>query len=74
VDKILIINQSHLRRILREYSQYYNRARPHQGINQQTPIPKPIPEAKGRIRCRDVLGGIIHDYHRQPAQTGIAQR
>ena len=72
LDKILIINQPHLHRTMRKYTQYYNQARPHQGINQQIPIPIPSPEAKGQVRCRDVLGGIIHDYYRQPAQTGIA--
>ena len=69
VGKLLIINQTHLCRTMREYTQYYNRARPHQGFNQQIPIP--TPEAKGRVYCRDVLGGIIHDYHQAP-QAGIA--
>jgi hypothetical protein len=31
-------NQAHLRRVLREYVDYYNRARPHRGLNQQAPI------------------------------------
>ena len=73
LDKILIANQPHLHRTMLEFTQYYNQARPHQGINQQIPIPVPLSsEAKGRVCCRDVVGGIIQDYYRQPAQAGIA--
>jgi putative transposase len=39
LDKVLIINQAHLRRVMREYVAFFNIARPHQGINQQIPIP-----------------------------------
>ena len=64
LDKIIIINQTHLRQVMREYIDYYNTARPHHGIQQQTPISQ-IRNISGRIFCRDVLGGIIHDYHRK---------
>ena len=37
LDHLLIINEQHLHHVLREYSQYYNQARPHQGIAQQIP-------------------------------------
>ena len=37
LDHLLIINERHLDYVLREYSQYYNRARPHQGLRQQIP-------------------------------------
>jgi len=39
LNKILIVNQAHLRRVLREYIDYYNTARPHQGLDQQSPVP-----------------------------------
>jgi len=38
LDHILILNTSHLKRVLAECSHYYNTSRPHQGIDQQTPI------------------------------------
>ena len=65
LDLILILNESHLRRVLKEYGEYYNRARPHQGIDQHFPISRPVKNTKGLVRRRDVLGGVIHDYYRQ---------
>lgn len=67
LDRLLIINQSHLRHVLRDYVDYYNTARPHQGLDQQAPIPFPRGPAAGPIACHDVLGGILHDYRRQAA-------
>jgi len=66
LDHILIINQNHLRRVLKEYVNYYNHHRPHQGINQQFPISGPMHNRNGPVRRRNILGGIIHDYYRQP--------
>ena len=31
LDQILVLNENHLHRVLREYGEYYNTARPHQG-------------------------------------------
>jgi transposase InsO family protein len=67
LDNLLIINQAHLRRVMREFVIYYNTARPHQGIDQQIPIPPTTPLASGPVRCRHVLGGILHDYYREAA-------
>ena len=65
LDHILIVNKRHLFRVLREYIEYYNQARPHQGIGQRFPVSAPQRSTKGTIRRRNVLGGIIHDYYRQ---------
>ena len=67
LDHILIVNERHLLRVLQEYTAYYNQARPHQGIGQHFPISDPERSTKGTIRRRNVLGGIIHDYFRQPS-------
>lgn len=67
LDKILVINQAHLHHVLREYIAYYNGDRPHQGIKQRTPIPQTIPKVGRPIRCRNVLGGILHDYYQDAA-------
>lgn len=63
-DHLLTLNQRHphLIRVLKEYTHYYNTARPHQGLTQQIPIPLSRPQY-GAIHCRNVLGSILHDCY-----------
>ena len=65
----LIWNRRHLLYALREFEQFYNAHRPHQGIANARPLralPLPIPEtgvATGlHAHRRDRLGGILHEY------------
>jgi hypothetical protein len=67
LDKLLIINQAHLRRVMREYMAFFNTARPHQGLAQQIPVSTITHANTGPVRCRTVLGGIVHDYYRDAA-------
>ena len=69
LDQILIMNEKHLHRVLKEYGNYYNHDRPHQGIGQGFPMPVIGTKRStiGTIVRRNVLGGVIHDYHRQPS-------
>jgi hypothetical protein len=58
----------HLLSVLREYADYYNERRPHQGLAQRFPVmPTQPSNDKGPVRCRNVLGGVIRDYYRQAA-------
>lgn len=66
LDKLLIWNETHLWHVMRDYVDYYNQSRPHQGIGQQTPVPQLKQKPVGAIRCRSVLG-IINDYYRDAA-------
>jgi len=67
LDHLLIVNEAHLRRVLRDYAAYFNQARPHQGLDQRIPLaPEPCP-LTGPVRCRDALGGLLHDYYREAA-------
>ena len=68
LDRLLIFGEGHLHRVLTEYVGYYNQARPHQGIDQQCPVPLPRSTAgAGPIERRDILGGVLHDYYRRAA-------
>jgi hypothetical protein len=67
LDKLLIINQTHLRCVMREYVVFFNTARPHQGLEQQIPVPKASSQSHGPVLCRNVLGGIIHNHYRDAA-------
>jgi putative transposase len=72
LDHLLILNETHLRRVLSEFTnRYYNVARPHQGIDQRSPIPYGQPQCTGFIQRRNVVGGIIHDYYRYPAASPL---
>jgi putative transposase len=67
LDKIIILNERHLHKTLQEYVAYYNTRRPHQGLNQDSPLGLAPVTQKGPIQYRNVLGGIIRDYYREAA-------
>jgi putative transposase len=66
LDWTLVLGRRHLDRALREYVAHYNAKRPHRGIDLRTPDSLPNPPALVpsmlRVRRRDVLGGLIHQY------------
>ena len=69
LDQMLILHQPHLRKAVKEYVHYYNRSRPHQGIEQRTPVrheapPPPQRTPTGKVIRRPVLGGLHHAYTR----------
>ena len=66
-DRLLIINEHHLRRVLTEYLAHYNTARPHRTLGQMPPAqaharPRQIDLAEHRVRRQQVLGGLTHEY------------
>ena len=63
-DRMLIIGQRHLRRVLAEYIEHYNSGRPHRALNLRAPTDDPsiIPCPASRIRRTPVLGGLINEY------------
>ena len=67
LDQIIVVNQAHLRSVLTEYVTFYNTRRPHQGIDQQSPIIRLPEKFEGSVQKRPVLGGIINDYYRMAA-------
>ena len=69
LNHFVFLSGNHLQRIVNEYVQYYNEARPSQGTGE---IPRPPPDltlrdAPGggdKIVSKPVLGGLHHDYRR----------
>jgi putative transposase len=66
-DRLLIVNEHHLRRVLTEYLLHYNTARPHRALSQLAPAqagtrPPEINLAEHRIRRKQVLGGLTSEY------------
>ena len=63
VDHTLIFGEAQLRRTLKNYVQYYNRARTHLSLEKDSPTPRLV-EREGNIVKRPHLGGLHHEYRR----------
>ena len=65
LDRTLIWNENHLRRILREYETHHNQHRPHRSLDSAAPL-KPLPEpvdlAQHRVRRHPRVGGMVNEY------------
>ncbi|HYZ76318.1 MAG TPA: integrase core domain-containing protein [Gaiellaceae bacterium] len=64
LDRLLIVSGKHLERVLSEYVEHYNTHRPHRALAQRPPLAKPPPNdpTLSRLRRRDRLGGLLHEY------------
>ncbi len=66
LDHLLIVGRRHLEQVLRAYLAHYNGERPHRSLALAAPAGQQ-PEARGSpppaVLRRDVLGGLIHEYH-----------
>ncbi|MGH8732793.1 MAG: integrase core domain-containing protein, partial [Burkholderiales bacterium] len=65
LDWLLILGRRHLEHTLRVYTTHYNHERPHRALELKPPdaIGKADPPASETIARRDLLGGLIHEYH-----------
>jgi putative transposase len=65
LDHFLILNEAHLRRVLRGYIGYYNTARPHQSLDHNSPRPRDVQRpALGCVVAIPQVGGLHHIYQR----------
>jgi hypothetical protein len=72
---MLIWGRRHLERVLDEYVRHYNHQRPHRSLQLRPPSGSdiestPTPSAAviaGRVRRRDRLGGLVHEYYQAAA-------
>ena len=66
LDHLVVMNERHLRRVLREFTAHYNESRPHRSLELTPPSGPPggrnPPDRRGRVRSRSVLGGLTHEY------------
>ncbi|MCW8137503.1 MAG: integrase core domain-containing protein [Planctomycetota bacterium] len=68
LDRLVILGEGHLRRVLAEYVAHFHAERNHQGLGGAIIDPEPgLGRAEGRIFCRKRLGGLLKYYHRRPA-------
>jgi putative transposase len=74
LDHIFVLHQRQLHRMVKEYIDFYNHLRPHQGLGQCIPDqvdfgPRPIPDGGiTKVTSTAILGGLHHAYARAPNQ------
>jgi transposase InsO family protein len=63
VDHIIVLDEAHLRRILKSYARYYNDIRTHRSLDKDAPVTRQI-QRIGSIKAHAILGGLHHHYAR----------
>jgi putative transposase len=68
LDHLLIVGPRHLARVLDAYVEHYNTHRPHRSLGLRPPERRsvhaePALQTLGHVSRREVLGGVIHEYH-----------
>lgn len=67
-DKMIFFGEKHLRHVLSEFVAHYHEERPHQGLGNRRIIESgTVPPTKGRIYCRQRVGGLLKTYYRKVA-------
>jgi putative transposase len=65
LDLVIVLNERHLRRLLRTYLVYYNVARPHQSLGNDSPRRRTVRSlSSGHIVAVPEVGGLHHRYQR----------
>lgn len=65
LDHVIVLNEEHLRRILRKYFAYYHVDRPHMSLESNSPTERQVePPQSGRIVALPRVGGLHHRYTR----------
>jgi transposase InsO family protein len=65
LDHVIILSEAHLCRVLHAYLAYYNTARPHQSLHNNSPHPRVVQRPSGgRIIAIPQVDGLHHCYQR----------
>ena len=65
LDHLIVLNERHLRRILRDYFSYYHTCRTHLSLNKDPPETRAVePPELGKIVAFSHVGGLHHRYSR----------
>ena len=68
LDHVVVLNETHLRRLLREYLIYYHGARTHLSLAKDAPEPRRVERLdEGQIVETPMAGGLHHRYGRRAA-------
>lgn len=63
-DRMLILGERHLRRVMCAWEEHYNTGRAHMALGGRAPADDPnvIPFPSGHVRRRTRLGGLLNEY------------
>ena len=65
LDHVIVFHETHLRRILTTYFEYYHRSRPHLSLGRNAPVPRRVEHpAEGTVIAIPQVGGLHHRYTR----------
>jgi putative transposase len=64
LDHVIVLSERHLLAVLADYVCYFNHARPHQALSQNSPSGTRPATLVGEVIASPVLGGLHHDYRR----------
>ena len=68
IDRLIILNEEHLRRILSRYFDYYPRSRTHLSLGMDCQEPRAVqPPELGDVIELSEVGGLHHRYERRAA-------
>ena len=68
LSRVVPLGEGHLRRLVHEYVEHYQRERNHQGCENQLLERAPPPvRLKANIQRRERLGGLLNSYYREAA-------
>ncbi len=65
LDKIVVRSEAELRVAVKEYLEYWNHFRPHEGLGGNIPLPY-NQDMNAPIKEVSFLGGLLHGYRREP--------
>jgi putative transposase len=65
LDRVIVLNEAHLKRILTDYFEYYHDSRPHLSLDRNSPTPREVePPSQGKVISIRQVGGLHHRYSR----------
>ena len=70
INHVIVFNEDHLRRLMKEYINYYNKDRCHLSLNRDSPFGREVdnkPSMNTKVKSLSVLNGLQHKYIWQKA-------
>jgi len=65
LDRVIVLNEAHLRRLMASSLQYHHTCRPHMSLERNAPIPRAMqPPSDGKVVGIPHVGGLLDSYQR----------